>query len=64
MTYHLSAEQTQSWDQGGWLSLEIQETILEDVERVGIEEAVVVRTAEGQLAFSLTPARVQRKRRA
>jgi hypothetical protein len=58
VTLHLSAEQSQSWDMGGWLSLELQETLLEDIERAEIQEAVIVRTAEGQLAFSLTPARV------
>ena len=37
MTYKLSPEQTQLWNEGGWLAFEIEETVLEDVERLNIQ---------------------------
>jgi hypothetical protein len=51
MTITLSREDSQRWEQGGWLSLEIQETILEDLERQRIAEAVAVVLAGGAVAF-------------
>ena len=50
-TMTLSPEQSQQWDQGGWLSLEIQETVLEDIERQGITEVVQVVLSTGVVAF-------------
>ena len=51
MTIILSPEDSQRWDEGGWLSLELQETILEDIERQGITEVVAVVLATGVVAF-------------
>ena len=51
MTLTLSPEQSKQWDEGGWLSLELQETILEDIERQGITEVVAVVLATGVVAF-------------
>ena len=56
MTLHLSREDTVRWDAGGWLSLEVQGTVVEDLERLGIREAVSVMLATGQVAFAVTPA--------
>lgn len=56
MTITLSAEQSQRWDEGGWLSLELEEDILEDVERQGIVDTVVVEDDRGNVLFALTPA--------
>ena len=55
--YQLSLEQSQQWNEGGWLSLEIQETIVEDLEYHHITEAVIVQLADGRTAFAVTPTR-------
>ena len=51
MTIILSPAQSQQWEEGGWLSLEIQETVLEDIERRDIMEPVAVVLATGVVAF-------------
>ncbi len=51
MTITLSPAQSQQWEEGGWLSLDIQETILEDIERRDILEPVAVVLATGAVAF-------------
>ena len=52
----LSPEDSAKWDQGGWLTLELQETILEDLERQHITEAVAVVDATGvAVLFWVTP---------
>jgi hypothetical protein len=51
MTITLSPAQSQQWEEGGWLSLEIQETVLEDIERQGITEVVAVVLTTGVVAF-------------
>jgi hypothetical protein len=51
MTIRLTPEQSQQWDEDGWLSLELQETILEDIERRDILEPVAVVLATGAVAF-------------
>jgi hypothetical protein len=51
MTIILTPQQSQQWDAGGWLSLEIQETVLEDIERQGITEVVAVVLSTGVVAF-------------
>jgi len=51
MTIVLSPAQSQQWEEGGWLSLEIQETVLEDIERRDIVEPVAVVLATGVVAF-------------
>jgi hypothetical protein len=55
MVLTLTPEQSQQWDEGGWLSLEVQETMLEDIERRHITEAVVVVHASGSVCFWVTP---------
>jgi hypothetical protein len=59
MTLRLSPEQSQAWNEGGWLSLELQETLLEDVDHQQIDEPVVVVLASGQVAFGITAGEVQ-----
>jgi hypothetical protein len=54
MTITLTPEDSARWEQGGWLSLEIQETILEDIERQHIQEPVAVVLADGTVAFWVT----------
>ena len=51
MTIILSPAQSQQWEEGGWLSLEIQETVLEDIERRDIMQPVAVVLATGVVAF-------------
>ena len=51
MTIRLSAQDSAAWLDGGWLSLEIQETALEDIERQGITEVVAVALADGTPIF-------------
>jgi hypothetical protein len=55
--YQLTLEQLQQWDEGGWLSLEIQEDVIEDLDHHHITEAVVVQLADGRTAFAVSPAR-------
>jgi len=55
MTIHLSLEDTLRWEEGGWLSLEIQESIIEHIELLGLKEAVAVVLATGKLAFAVSP---------
>jgi hypothetical protein len=55
---HLTPEQSQQWEEGGWLSLEIQETILEDIERQGITNVVAVVLSTGVVAFWVSAQRI------
>ena len=59
MTIILSPEETARWEEGGWLSLEIQETVLEDIERQHITEPVVMTLANGTVAFGVTGGEVR-----
>lgn len=52
-TIQLDHEQSAAWDQGGWLSLEIQETILEDIERKRLRGTVTVLSAEERVLFAV-----------
>ena len=54
MTLMLSAEASREWDCGGWLSLEIQESVLEDIERQQITEAVHILLYDGRTAFAVS----------
>ena len=51
MTIRLSAEDSATWEAGGWLSLEIQESILEDLDRQRCTEVVAVCLADGSVIF-------------
>ena len=59
MILTLTNEQSRAWDEGGWLSLELQETVLEDVERAHIVESVAVLHPDGRVAFGITRGEVQ-----
>jgi hypothetical protein len=49
----LTEQQSRDWDEGGWLSLRIQDDILDQVERLRWHEPVVVITSDKQIAFAL-----------
>jgi hypothetical protein len=51
MTIVLSPEDSARGEEGGRLSLEIQETILEDIERQNIHEVVAVVLSTDAVAF-------------
>jgi hypothetical protein len=51
MVITLSPEDSARWETGGWLSLEIQETVLEDIERQQITDVVAVQLQSGAIAF-------------
>jgi hypothetical protein len=55
--YQLTSEQSREWDAGGWLSLAIQEDILDWAERERIHKPVVVVMADYRIAFALTEGR-------
>jgi hypothetical protein len=50
----LTPAQSREWDEGGWLSLRIQDDILDLAERQHWYEPVIVITAEKKIAFALT----------
>ena len=58
VTMTLTPEQSKQWDEGGWLSLEIQETVLEDIERQGITDVVAVVLSTGVVAFWVSAQRI------
>jgi len=54
MTYQLSSQQSAQWMEGNWLAYEIEETVLEDLDRAGIYDPVVVTLDTGAVAFGVT----------
>jgi hypothetical protein len=58
MTIMLSSELSQQWREGGWLSLEVQETILEDITHQQITEPVYVLLDNGTSAFGVRAGRI------
>jgi hypothetical protein len=54
VTIRLSAHDSAAWESGGWLSLEIQESIIEDLDRQNITESVVVTLDTGEVLFAIT----------
>jgi len=57
MTFTLSPAQSAQYAEGGWLAFEVEETVLEDLERQHITGTVVVCTIDQQFVFLVTPAR-------
>ena len=47
MTYRLSQEQTDLYEEGGWSSWRIEEDVIEDLDRQGITAAVAVIQYDG-----------------
>ena len=60
MTLHLTPEQTVLWREGNWFAYEVEETILEDVERLRIAEPVAVLSPEGTVLFAISGKGVER----
>ena len=54
MTYQLSSQQSAQWIEGNWLAYEIEETVLEDLDRAGMHEPVAVLLDTGVVAFAVT----------
>jgi len=54
VTIRLSVHDSAAWESGGWLSLEIQESIIEDLDRQNITESVVVTLDTGEVLFAIT----------
>jgi hypothetical protein len=52
--YQRTAEQSRAWDEGGWLSLELEEDVLEWAQRHNVSESVIVLTSDHRVAFALT----------
>jgi hypothetical protein len=49
----LTSEQSRTWDQGGWLSLEIEDEVIDLAARNHWYEPVIVVTADKRIAFAL-----------
>jgi len=48
MVLYLTHDQTESWNEGGWQALEVEETIIEDLDRLGSSAPVTVVDVTGQ----------------
>ena len=48
MVLYLTHDQTESWNEGGWQALEVEETIVEDLDRLGSIPPVTVLDVTGQ----------------
>jgi hypothetical protein len=53
MTIILTAEQSVLYEEGGWSSYRIEETIIEDLDRQGITDPVVVTLDDGSILFAV-----------
>jgi len=54
MTIILTPEQSALYEEGGWSSYRIEETILEDLDRQNITEPVIVTLDDGQILFAVS----------
>ena len=52
--FQLTTEQSRDWDEGGWLSLELEDDVIEWADRYNVREPVVVVTSDHRIAFALT----------
>jgi hypothetical protein len=52
--YQLTEEQSRAWDEGGWLSIELEEEVIEWADRHHVREPVIVVTRTHTIAFALT----------
>jgi hypothetical protein len=52
--YQLTVEQSRAWDEGGWLSLELEDEVIEWTDRFNVREPVIVVTSDHRIAFALT----------
>jgi hypothetical protein len=53
MTIRLTPEQSALWEEGGFSSWRVEETILEDLDRQHIVEPVVVTLDTGEVLFAV-----------
>jgi hypothetical protein len=54
MTIILTPEQSACYEEGGWSSYRIEETIIEDLDRQNITESVVVTLDTGEILFAVS----------
>ena len=59
MTIILTPEQSALYEEGGWSSFRIEETILEDLDRQHITEPVVVTLDDGSILFAVAKGEIQ-----
>ena len=52
--YQFTDEQSRAWDEGGWLSVELEDHVIEWAQRYNVYEPVVVVTSDHRIAFALT----------
>jgi len=51
MTIVLSAQDSARWVEGGWSGYFVEQTVIEDLDRRGVDEPVVVVLPSGDVAF-------------
>jgi len=59
MTITLTPEQSALYEEGGWSSFRLEETILEDLDRQHITEPVVVTLDNGSILFAVAKGEIQ-----
>ena len=59
MTITLTPEQSALYEEGGWSSFRLEETILEDLDRQHITEPVVVTLDDGSILFAVAKGEIQ-----
>jgi len=59
MTIILTPEQSALYDEGGWSSWRVEETLIEDLDRQGITEPVVVTLDTGEILFAVSKGVIQ-----
>ncbi len=52
--YQLTEDQSHAWDEGGWLSVELEDDVIEWADRHNVREPVVVVLSDHRIAFALT----------